>query len=116
MFLSRCLRIAATAAIFSVFSMPSYAAGENVKVKEFLTYSYEDQSYFIGSTIWTASVIATQIRQELATCISDWYTNDPDTVKSRNSEILEIMARFPDGYPTGIVVAVLQKECGKFGD
>ncbi|MEP1932161.1 MAG: hypothetical protein ABJJ37_12860 [Roseibium sp.] len=106
-----------TASIFSVFlifSTQSYA-GQNVKTNEFLTYDYATQDSFIGSTIWTAAVIATQIRQELASCIADWYTNDPDIMQERNAEILSVMKKLPDSYPSGVVVAVLQKKCGKFG-
>ncbi|MBL4785244.1 MAG: hypothetical protein JKY49_07435 [Cohaesibacteraceae bacterium] len=90
-------------------------AGQNVKTSEFLKLDYESQDYFFGSTIWTAAVIATQIRQDLANCIADWYTNDPAIIKERNAEILRIMKGLPDSYPSGIVVAVLQKNCGKFG-
>lgn len=106
--------IASVFVFFSGFCMPSYAV-ESVRTKEFLTYDYKSQSQFIGSTIWTAGVIATQIRQDLATCIADWYTNDPATIKERNAEILGVMAGFPDSYPTGVIVAILQKKCGKFG-
>lgn len=86
-----------------------------MRTKEFLSFGDEAKAQFIGSTIWTASVIATQIEQSMADCIADWYTDDPATVKQRNAEILNIMADYPDSYPTGIVVAVIQKQCGKFG-
>ncbi|MEP3247777.1 MAG: hypothetical protein ABJN40_07375 [Sneathiella sp.] len=93
----------------------SAQAGQNVKIREFLTYDDKSQEYFLASTIWTAAVIATQIRQDLASCIADWYTNDPMIIKKRNAEILDTMKGYPDSYPSGLVVAILQKQCGKFG-
>ncbi|PHQ70782.1 MAG: hypothetical protein COB93_04635 [Sneathiella sp.] len=99
--------------LLAVFCTPAYADGK-VRTKEFLEFEYSSQDYFIKVTINAATVIATQIRRDLALCIADWYTDDPKTVKQRNGEILKIMKGVPESYPSAVLIAILQKKCGKF--
>ena len=107
-------QIAAITAISLASCMPAYA-GESVKTKEFLTYDYASQAYFIKLTVNTATVIATQIRQDMAQCIADWYGDDEQKSETRNQEVLTTMKRLPDTYPSAVMIAILQKNCGKFG-
>lgn len=106
-----------TASIIVFFLLnctPSYAS-KNVRIKEFLKYDYNSQDYYFKATIDAATVIAAQIRKDMSLCIADWYSDDPGTIKRRNTEILTIMEEYPDSYPIAIIIAVLQKQCGKFG-
>ncbi|MGJ8690803.1 MAG: hypothetical protein ACSHXZ_14935 [Gammaproteobacteria bacterium] len=107
-----------TASIIGFFLLnctPSYAS-KNVRIKEFLTYDYNSQDYYLKATIDAATVIAAQIRKDMSLCIADWYSDDPGTIKQRNTEILTIMEEYPDSYPIAIIIAVLQKQCGRFGN
>ncbi|SFO40785.1 hypothetical protein SAMN04488056_105249 [Cohaesibacter marisflavi] len=108
-------QIAAITAIAFASSMPTYAASESVKTKEFLTYDYASQEYFIKLTINTATVIATQIRPDMAQCIASWYGDTPAETKKKDAEILATMKRLPETYPSAVLIAILQKHCGKFG-
>lgn len=102
------------AAVFSFYSQAS--AKEETRVKEFLTWERSNQDSFIAISVLTASVIATQVKQEMAECIGEWYNLVDGGNKTRHNQILQIMAAYPDSIPSGIVIAVIQKECGKFGD
>lgn len=94
--------------------LPAHAR-QNVKTKEFLTLDSASRDYFIRLTINTATVIATQIKRDMALCIADWYGSTPMAIQSRNTEILNIMENIPDSYPSAVLIAILQKKCGKFG-
>lgn len=106
------------ASVFAlVLSFYSQAlANEETTNKEFLTWEKSQQDSFIAISVLTASVIATQVKQEMAECIGRWYNLANGGSDARHAQILDIMTEYPDNIPSGIVVAVIQKECGKFGD
>jgi hypothetical protein len=58
-----------------------------------------------------AGVIATQNIPSQAKCIDDWVARHH---KDGYRTAIDIMRRFPDDHPTGVIVAILQKECGAF--
>lgn len=94
--------------------MPTYAA-DNESMAEFLKSGRDAQAYYLRMTIGTTIAIVSQYNQEQAKCISDWYTSDPSIIKSRNTELVSIMEKYPDNLPVAIVLAVTQKHCGKIG-
>ncbi len=106
-----------TASLFALtlLSCPQAQANTNTTVSGFLKFDPASQATFFDTTVWTIAVVTSQFRQELSSCIADWYTNEPTTIRQRQQEILDVMQNFPDGYPTGVIIAVLQKKCGKFG-
>ncbi len=110
-------KLGIAASVFTIIAatcMPSYA--KETTVREFLTWERSAQDSFFSISILTAATIATQIKPELAGCISEWYSVGNDGINERHAEVLAVMEQYPDLIPTGIVVAVLQKQCGTFGD
>lgn len=110
-------KLGAAASIFAIIAItciPSYA--KETTIREFLTWERPAQDSFFAISILTAAAIATQIRPDFADCISGWYAPSNEGNAKRNTEMLGIMEKYPDLIPSGIVVAVLQKECGNFGD
>ncbi len=69
--------------------------------------------YSLASTS-TAMSLATQVRKGLAPCISKWYTKDLTINQKRHDQIRQYMAENPSYSPSAIMIAVLQKQCGKF--
>lgn len=103
-------------AISAIIAIPSYAEERaETTVSEFLTWERTKQDSFFAVSILTAGVIATQIRPDFADCIGNWYSQNEDRQSVRHSQMLKLMEEFPDYIPSGIVIAVLQKECGDFG-
>ncbi len=101
-------------AIFAMSCLPSHA--EETTVREFLTWERQAQDSFFTTSILTAAVIATQIRPNFAECIGNWYSLTDEGNAKRHQEMLNVMGKYPDLIPSGIVIAVLQKECGNFGE
>ncbi len=102
-----------TASIFAVlltFCMPSYA--KNIfKNSEFLKWSEDNKSFYIRTSIGMAGLIAAQNDKKHARCIEGWYYSDEGI---ENEKIYKVMRKYPDHHPRGIIVAVLQKQCGSF--
>lgn len=107
-----------TASLFAfiVSISPQARAVDGTRIEEFLSWDRAAQDTFINVSVLTAGVIATQIRPDFAGCIGDWYSNTDVGKEKRRTEILDIMAGYPTHLPSGIIIAILQKECGKFGD
>jgi len=107
-----------TASLFALTLLicPQAQAKDETTVREFLTWGRSAQDSFLTTSIITAAVIATQIRADFAACIGKWYTLTNEGNAKRQDEILAVMEKYPDSIPSGIVVAVLQKECGNFGE
>ncbi|MFN3224732.1 MAG: hypothetical protein ACE360_00585 [Hyphomicrobiales bacterium] len=99
--------------VSALFCIPAYAQGQTT-VRDFLTWSEPQQANLMRSVVYTATVIATQVRADMASCIADWYSDNPNVIAARNSEIKTVMADYPDSHPTPILIAVIQRECGRF--
>lgn len=95
--------------------MPVYAQ-QQTTVRDFLTWAEDRQASFFRSTIFTSAVIASQISPTMVDCIDGWYASGGVSSPERNLEILQVMQGFPESHPTTIVIAVIQRECGNFGD
>lgn len=107
--------IARITVLSGLFCMPMYAHAQTT-VRDFITWTEDRQGSFFRSTIFTSAVIASQISPELVNCIDGWYASAEVSTAERNQEILDVMERFPDSHPTTILVAIIQRECGNFGD
>lgn len=84
------------------------------KNRDFLKFDSDAQSNFIHRSIVTVSAVMTQVRESQSKCISDWYTQNPETNKKRQADVLEIVKKFPDHRPIAAVLFILQQQCGKF--
>lgn len=107
--------VTASVIAFTLLTCPQTQAKEETTVRDFLKWERSKQDSFLTVSIMMAGVIATQIRPGFADCIGKWYSLDREKNLERHTEVLEVMNNFQDFIPGGIVVAVLQKECGKFG-
>ncbi len=97
-------------AILMLNSTPLYA--KNIfKNSEFLKWNEENRSFYIRTSIGMASLIAAKNNKAHADCLAKWYF--PNQSK-KNVFIYGIMKQYPNHHPRGIIMAVLQKQCGSF--
>ena len=61
-----------------------------------------------------AAVIASQATPEIARCLDDWYFVDADTMKTRNAEVLDVMASYLVFKPQAVLLAIVEDVCGRF--
>ncbi|MEM7547711.1 MAG: hypothetical protein AAF367_19465 [Pseudomonadota bacterium] len=103
-------------AVASVY--PQNSSANEFTAKQVLDWKETSQNNLFQDSIAMTSIIATQTgrHDHIATCIDGWYFVSDDVRASRNSEIRDALRRFPDSHPQAIILAVIQKACGKFGD
>jgi hypothetical protein len=101
------------ASIFAILMLNStqlYA--KNIfKNSEFLKWNEENRSFYIRTSIGMAGLIAAQNDKAHANCLEKWYFSNQS---KKNAFIYGIMKQYPDHHPRGIIMAVLQKQCGSF--
>ncbi|MEM9574875.1 MAG: hypothetical protein AAF870_06560, partial [Pseudomonadota bacterium] len=81
-------------------------------------WSEDSQNNYFQTSITMIGVVATQTgsHAHIATCIDDWYWNEDGANPEINDKIRAAMRQYPDLYPQAIVLAVVERECGKFSD
>ena len=57
-----------------------------------------------------AGLIAGRNDDSQGKCLEDWYFSD-ETVS--NNQVLDVMRQYPDYHPRGVILAVMEKRCGK---
>lgn len=100
-------------AIFIATMLPIYpqvSRAESFTSDEFLTWNRQNQGFYFRTSIGMAGLIAGFNNKEQGHCIDRWYFNDTGNAEAK---LLDAMRRFPSYHPRGVIVAVLQKACGK---
>ncbi|WP_141693964.1 hypothetical protein [Methyloligella halotolerans] len=99
------------AIVCSLTGAASAEQGEGFTGERFLEYPKNAQMAYITSSALMAGVIAAQNKKPQAQCIDKWAVA---AMKNEYKEVIDAMSEFPDHHPTGVIVAVLQKACGRF--
>ncbi|MBX9865163.1 MAG: hypothetical protein K2Y42_20670 [Hyphomicrobium sp.] len=94
-----------------VCALAADAAAEDFKSSRFLTYTAEAQANYISTSAVAAASIAALNSSTQAKCLGDWVSKHR---ASGYQPVLDAMRKYPDDHPTGLILAVLQKECGAF--
>lgn len=102
--------IASVIAVFTAFH-PHVSSAESFTGSDFVRLKRENQLGYIETAIGIAGLIAAENDKRQADCIDNWYYPD----KSGKSDIIiEVMKENSEYHPRGIILAVLQKQCGSF--
>ena len=104
-------RVGASTVSILLAGYPQLGVAEGFTGAEFATWSEASQDSYIETSVTMAGVVFTQTHPEKATCVNDWYFADR-AWERRNLEIRETIAAYPDGHPSGIILAVILRECG----
>lgn len=91
----------------------SQAAEPSNQMRKILNSERTLQDSFIGNAVLMIGVVAAQVEPKIADCINDWYLDAQDT-NSKNSEFLSTMKKYASYRPETVILAVVEKACGKF--
>lgn len=100
--------IATALAACCVFSLPVHA--EKFESSSFLEWPRDSQEFYFRTSIGMAGLIAGRNDEAQGNCLSNWYFLDQ---KKATDHILDVMRMYPDHHPRGVILAVLEKRCGK---
>ncbi|MEQ8306905.1 MAG: hypothetical protein RIA09_10110 [Hoeflea sp.] len=107
----------ALASLIAFSATQGYAQSQpepSKQMAEFLSWDASAQNAYIGNGIVMIGVIAAQTQPEIARCIDTWYLGREENRRLRHNEALETMRKFPNYLPEAIILAVVEKACGKF--
>lgn len=101
------------ASIFvSVLAICTQANAEDVfKSSEFLKWSEAQRSFYIRTSVGMASLISRYNDEPHAKCLEEWYYSDEG---KSNNVIYDVMHKYPNDHPRGLIFAVMKKQCGSF--
>ena len=102
-------------ALFTTYSQNT-SAGEFTSAKVLEWPEASQNSLFQSSVTMIGFVAAqTDAHSHIARCINGWYWKESQADPARNEAIRSAMRRFPDYHPQMVILAVVEKACGKFG-
>lgn len=104
-------KILAVSSLCTIVCAQSAVAEEAFDGSKFLTFSQQAQSSYISTAAAMAGVIATQNKPSAATCVDDWIAANSST---HFEPVLSVVRKQPQYHPLGVILAVLQKQCGSF--
>lgn len=102
--------------MLALASYPHLSLADSFTSADVLEWAEDSQDNYFQTSVTMIGVVATQTgaHGHIATCIDDWYWQGNVANPEHNDAIRAAMQRFPDLYPQAIVLAVVEKQCGKF--
>ncbi len=82
------------------------------KSSEFLQHADGQRAWWFTGAFETLAHSMSQIDKVRSDCIADWYFKAPE---QRRKELEDTMRKYPDHAPSSVVIALVQKVCGKLG-
>lgn len=92
---------------------PQASSAQGFTGEEFATWSQVSQDSYIQASVMMAGVVA-QIQPELSRCVDQWYFVDAARKAQRNDTIRAFIIENAGYHPSGVILAVVQQECGAF--
>ena len=102
-------RLTAIWALFFLAFYPQKVSADIFKSSEFLTWDRDAQEFYIRTSVGMAGLIAGRNDKTHGQCLSDWYFTEEAVA---NEQILDVMRQYPEYHPRGVIVAVMEKQCG----
>lgn len=84
-------------------------ADDGFKSSKFLTYAADAQKSYISTAVVAATTIASLNSASQAKCLGSWITEHSG---GGYPTVMEVMRKYPDDHPMGLILAVLQRDCG----
>ena len=102
---------AATLSTIVCLATLSAQAGESFTSAKFLTYPADAQRNYISTSVVAATVVVSLNSKKQADCLGKWLTKHR---ADGYASVLSVMRKYPNDHPTGLVISVLQRDCGAF--
>ena len=98
----------------TVVGFPQKTEADGFKGHDFLAWSQENQSNYIGIAVTMATLVATRTNPQTGDCLDQWYAASDEVASSRADEIKATIARNADYHPSAVILLVLEGACGSF--
>ena len=105
------VRAAILVGLLSVSCPQKVWADQLLTNADFLNWSEDTQRWWIGAAALMAGHVAFLENPERGGCVWRWYFDDADAKKAL---VIRSMEKHPDSTPTGVLIALMERACGKF--
>ncbi|MEP0505213.1 MAG: hypothetical protein ABJD13_12045 [Paracoccaceae bacterium] len=95
-------------------SFPQVSAADSFTGAEFLAWSDEAKTAFLQNSIIMAQSVSSRGNEDHARCISAWFFDEGGFRDGKHEQLLSRIEEFPSNHPSAVLIAVIEKECGKF--
>ena len=96
---------------FSVNYPQQVWASDAFTNKDFLAMPDVQKKFWLSGAISTLSSVAFVKEPAQGKCVYDWYFKD---TANKNGKILSAMTQYPDAIPAAVIIAMLERDCGRF--
>lgn len=102
------------AALIALYPQSSLA--DNFTAADVLKWNEAQQDNYFRISVRMIGVVAAQMERNghIAECIDAWHGGGEQSQPARSKQIRSVMEGLPDYHPQALILAVVQKECGKF--
>ena len=105
----------ATLALCGAAFHPQVSASEEFDGSKFLKWSKASQTAYLQNSIVMAMTVSSRMSEAHSTCISEWFFDADGFRDGREEGLRQSISQYSDYHPGGIIVAVIERECGEFG-
>ncbi|MEM9469451.1 MAG: hypothetical protein AAF988_04750 [Pseudomonadota bacterium] len=90
------------------------ALADSSSNRHFLTLGEgQKRWYYNGVFSSLAHVASTQYNKEKSNCVWEWYFKYPER---RRKQLKKSFEMYPEGIPSSVILALLKRDCGVFGE
>lgn len=95
---------------------PQISSADTFTAANVLGWKHEQQDNYFRTSVRMVAIVAAQMERNghIAECIDDWHGGGAQSQAARSKQIRAVMNRLPEHHPQALILAVVQKECGKF--
>lgn len=106
----------AKAAALAALSFPQLAAAQGFTSADVLAWPVVQQDSLFQTSVTMIGFVAAETggHSEIARCIDGWYWKEGKADSEKNASIRDAMERFPEYHPQMVILAFVEKACGKF--
>lgn len=98
-----------------VGAYPQISVAEDAAHRDFMSWTPDAQTAFLQNTVIMASIVSSRTNPEHGDCISDWFFDGNGIQPSVRRDALETISQYRDFRPAAVLVALIEKACGPFG-
>jgi hypothetical protein len=98
--------------IVGLAAYPQIAMAEGFTGEQFLKWERASQDSLIQISITMTGIVSGRKDKVISQCIDRWYVSSVDIRRKRHDFILRTISENPTFHPQGVILAVLEEQCG----
>ena len=94
---------------------PQVSSADGFDGASLMEWSEASQVAYLQNSIVMTMTVSSRLNEVHASCISDWFFEGDRFRDGRLEELRTTISRYADYHPGGVIVAMIERECGEFG-